>query len=169
MTEIRALTLTQPWATLIQIGAKTVETRGWQTQHRGPVMIHAGSSYPCKGGQSLAVGDFTVTRHHREGLRLHGLYPEGSGIEPYPLPQGYILALANLVGIEITTRARRRLGPAELAYGDYSPGRFAWFLDDVRPLPEAVPCAGSLGLWRPDADLIRAVAEQFADLSEVPQ
>lgn len=166
MSEIRALTLTQPWATLIQIGAKTVETRGWQSKYRGPVMIHAGSSYPCKGSSSLTVGDFTVTRD-RDGLRLHGLYPEFSGIGPYPLPQGYILAVANLVDIDITPRAKReRVDATELAYGDYSPGRFAWFLEDVRPLREAVPCAGSLGLWRPDDDLIRAVAEQFTEATQ---
>src|SRR5690606_33860366 len=30
----------------------------------------------------------------------------------------------------------------ELPLGDYTPGRWAWLLDDVRPLAEPVPCKG---------------------------
>lgn len=35
----------------------------------------------------------------------------------------------------------------EAAFGDYSPGRWAWLLDEVEQLPEPVPAKGSLGLW----------------------
>lgn len=38
---MRALTLHQPWASLIAIGEKTIETRSWSTQYRGPLAIHA--------------------------------------------------------------------------------------------------------------------------------
>lgn len=41
MTKIKALTLYQPWATLIAIGAKKIETRSWDTKYRGPLAIHA--------------------------------------------------------------------------------------------------------------------------------
>lgn len=44
--EIPVLTLHQPWATLIALGAKTVETRGWPTKYRGPIAIHAGLARP---------------------------------------------------------------------------------------------------------------------------
>lgn len=43
---MRALTLHQPWATLVAIGAKRVETRSWATTYRGPVAIHAGRHRP---------------------------------------------------------------------------------------------------------------------------
>ena len=43
-TEFRALTLIQPWATLIAQGRKTIETRTWQTTYRGWLAIHAGKS-----------------------------------------------------------------------------------------------------------------------------
>ena len=35
--EVKALTLTQPWATLVAIGAKRIETRSWSTRYRGPL------------------------------------------------------------------------------------------------------------------------------------
>jgi hypothetical protein len=36
-----AITLWQPWASLVACGAKQWETRGWRTSHRGPLRIHA--------------------------------------------------------------------------------------------------------------------------------
>lgn len=41
MTMIKAISLHQPWASAIAIGAKSIETRDWETGHRGPLAIHA--------------------------------------------------------------------------------------------------------------------------------
>jgi hypothetical protein len=35
----------------------------------------------------------------------------------------------------------------ERAFGDYTPGRFAWLLANVKALPEPIPAKGALGLW----------------------
>lgn len=43
---MKALTVLQPWASLITAGAKTVETRSWSTSHRGWIAIHAGVKRP---------------------------------------------------------------------------------------------------------------------------
>jgi hypothetical protein len=39
---MKALSIHQPWASLIVHGIKTVENRKWRTNHRGPLLIHAG-------------------------------------------------------------------------------------------------------------------------------
>lgn len=39
---MKALTIRQPWASLIAAGVKTIETRSWSTRYRGPLAIHAG-------------------------------------------------------------------------------------------------------------------------------
>jgi hypothetical protein len=44
MTDIRALTIRQPWAALIAQGTKRVENRTWGTAWRGTLLIHAGKS-----------------------------------------------------------------------------------------------------------------------------
>lgn len=44
---MKALTIRQPWATLIAYGVKTIETRSWHTNYRGPVAIHAGATRPA--------------------------------------------------------------------------------------------------------------------------
>lgn len=36
---------------------------------------------------------------------------------------------------------------AERAFGDYTPGRYAWILEDVQRLDAPVECKGALGLW----------------------
>ncbi len=41
---MKALSLHQPWASLIAIGAKRVETRHWTTSYRGPLAIHAAAT-----------------------------------------------------------------------------------------------------------------------------
>ena len=38
---MKALSLTQPWASLVADGRKTTETRSWLTHYRGPLAIHA--------------------------------------------------------------------------------------------------------------------------------
>ena len=39
---MRALTIRQPWASLIICGEKDVENRTWTTRYRGPLAVHAG-------------------------------------------------------------------------------------------------------------------------------
>jgi hypothetical protein len=45
---MKALTVFQPYASLIAFGSKWVENRSWPTSYRGPLAIHAG-----KGTQYL--------------------------------------------------------------------------------------------------------------------
>ena len=45
---VKVLTLTQPWATLVAIGAKKIETRSWSASYRGPLAIHAAARAACQ-------------------------------------------------------------------------------------------------------------------------
>lgn len=38
---MKALTIKQPWASLIVHGIKDIENRTWRTDYRGPLLIHA--------------------------------------------------------------------------------------------------------------------------------
>lgn len=38
---MKALSIRQPWATLILRGGKDIENRVWRTKQRGTVLIHA--------------------------------------------------------------------------------------------------------------------------------
>ena len=43
---MKALTLTQPWATLVAVGENSIETRSWGTSYRGPLAIHSAKGFP---------------------------------------------------------------------------------------------------------------------------
>lgn len=38
---MKAISLWQPWASLVAVGAKKIETRSWATKYRGSLAIHA--------------------------------------------------------------------------------------------------------------------------------
>jgi hypothetical protein len=138
---VKALTVRQPWASLIALDAKRIETRGWSTSHRGPLAIHAGLAMPCRRGQTIDVGPYTVERD-RSGLLLRG-----PGLAwPYRLPLGAVVATVNLHCV--TEADPWAIRPAEYPLGDYTPGRRAWHLTDVEPIRDPVlGVRGQLGLW----------------------
>lgn len=132
---MKALSLLQPWATLIAIGAKQIETRSWCTPYRGPLAIHASKAF------------------HRDDQELCEFEPFASvlasaGLKPADLPRGAVIATCRLVACrQIPTQLPATFSKQEEAFGNYAPGRWGWVLRDVQPLPEPVPATGSLGLW----------------------
>jgi hypothetical protein len=148
---MKVLTLTQPWATLVAIGAKRIETRSWQTGYRGPLAIHA-----AKGPGALGWMQMQHMCRHVEPFKsildLNDQHPANV------LPFGAIVATCELVDCVPTTYVRQikivhihglewLWTEQEKAFGDYTPGRFAWLLANVKMLPEPIPAKGALGLW----------------------
>lgn len=50
----RALSIRQPWATMIALGYKPVENRTWATKYRGDLLIHASLQYDKAGHAWIA-------------------------------------------------------------------------------------------------------------------
>jgi hypothetical protein len=142
---MRCLSLSQPWASLVAIGAKRIETRSWRTTSIGPLAIHAAKALPRATADH--AGSSPVCW---ETLRAAGLSPE-------TLPRGAVIAVCRLIACIRTDELRDAahagqrcnvaVGAHEQAFGDYSPGRWAWVLTDIAPLPEPIPAKGALGLW----------------------
>jgi len=137
---MKALTLTQPWATLVAIGDKHIETRSWQTHYRGPLAIHAAKGIP-KGARDW----FLENNYASMVLAGQGVH---WATDLYNLPRGMVIATCTLADIErADSTFVETLSDQEFAFGDYSEGRFAWHLTGVTMLPEPIPAKGSLGLW----------------------
>jgi hypothetical protein len=141
---MKALTIIQPWASLIVLGEKRIETRSWRTKYRGPILIHAGKSVDH---------DICKTNPFSAALVDHGI------IFKQDMPIGSIIAKCNLIdclrithedGIEAQLENDFIVEANEYCFGDYSPGRFAWILDNVEPLKEPIPAKGKLSLWEFD-------------------
>lgn len=152
---MKAFTLTQPWATLVAIGAKKIETRSWNTRYRGPLAIHAAKGWPAWANDiCLTEPFFSVLRNEK----LAGV--DGNGWIA-DLPLGCIVATCTLVAVRRVNNDDWQLGKLgkkfeqnlkefsehEKEFGDYSIGRYMWFLGNVVMLPEPVPAKGALSLW----------------------
>ncbi len=56
---MKAISIRQPWASMIASGEKTIETRTWSTKYRGPLLIVA-SKKPAIEGLPSSVAVATV-------------------------------------------------------------------------------------------------------------
>lgn len=174
---MKAISLWQPWASLIAFQEKTIETRSWATGYRGLLVIHA-AKIRTDREQVASLLNPAIRRALAAG--------QGTEVADFAaLPFGRYVAVARLVscarivedGSEIRLRntqtdpgllaryeARLRETDEE-AFGHYADGRYAWLLDDVRPLPRPVVAAGQRQLWTPDAHHLVSIGEQIPGLT----
>jgi hypothetical protein len=135
---MKVISLLQPWATLVVIGAKKFETRSWNTFYRGPVLIHA-SKRKDINARNLCI-----------------IEPFENYIKDFDaLPFGAIIGSSRIAATASAPHVAGVLlqdgNTDELAFGDYGFGRRAWKLEDVVKFSIPIPAKGSLGLW--DYDL----------------
>lgn len=55
---MKTLSLLQPWATLVAIRAKRIETCSWSTSYRGPLAIHASKRMPAASKELIYENPF---------------------------------------------------------------------------------------------------------------
>ena len=136
---VPCLSLWQPWATLIAIGAKRIETRGWATNYRGPLAIHAAKN----------TTQIEVCRELEFSEHLQGWIDDWEGEKlDHHLPLGAIVAVADLVDcVPITGAMAEQISDQERNFGDYGPGRFGWVLENVRRLKTPIPQRGAQKLF----------------------
>lgn len=128
---MRTISLWQPWAELISRGLKQFETRSFPCEKFGEIAIHA------------AKKKFDSGKYSQE-LRTQMLMDE---VDPYWLKYGVVLCIADIVACVQIDTGRNHVSQRELTYGDWSPGRYAWRLENIRPLPEPIPLKGMQGFF----------------------
>ena len=158
---MKAITIYQPWASLIAIGAKRYETRVRATNYRGPIAIHAGAKHVLDAIEGVS---------NEALLKIEEAFPDNP--ELIKLPYGAVIAVAELVecwhleehwtpgqnGRDlylVNSQGDKRSWAQnclkEIAFGDYTPGRYAWELANVKPLDKPIPAKGRQDLWNWEA------------------
>jgi hypothetical protein len=144
---MRALTLLQPWASLVAVGMKKWETRRWGTAYRGPLAIHSSKTFK-RADRNLCHMDIFKQALQAGGIIVPGypiLYLAGL------LPRGCIVAICELTDCVLMDEAAgSHMSALEQAFGDWTPGRFAWHLERIERLPIPIPAQGHLQLWNYD-------------------
>lgn len=159
---MRALSLWQPWASLMAIGAKKIETRHWSTEYRGEIAIDAAKKW------NLDLRDITLTNPFYQEL-LKGS-PNKAPYEVLDLPKGCIVAVGELVDCVHTDgmynsmkhRLAHVMTSTEEDFGDYSPGRFGWVFRNVRRLATPIPYRGQQGLWTLESAIVEQINQEVS-------
>jgi len=141
---MKALTISQPWASLIASGEKFVENRTWRTNYRGPLAIHAGLGSKYLKKKELAeyeTGVVTAIGWLRASVALSDAQYQNS------------------IGAE----SKINVSWAELINHKYTEGPFCWVLEAVAMLSKPIPCKGAQGLWVLPAEIETLI---WLDLAE---
>ena len=125
---MKAITIWQPWASLLACGGKRFETRSWATSYRGPIAIHAAKKSVFDALAVIATANL---------VGCHGIC-EVQKDRTSPRVAGY--RDCNRIGTWIVASDR------EVSFGDWTPGRYAWELSDMKIIAP-VPVSGRQGLW----------------------
>jgi activating signal cointegrator 1 len=130
-----AITLTQPWATLMAMDRKRNETRAWSTRFRGWIAIHAAKGFPRSCRELCYLQPFARTLAHYN--------------RPDDLPLGQVLAIVEIVDCLPTEgHTKHCMLEHERDFGDYSPDRFFFITRGVRRLEQPIAVKGALGIWK---------------------
>lgn len=154
---MKLLSLWEPWATLMAIGAKRIETRSWSTSYRGWLAIHA-----SKGG--LGKIELAHTLEEPEfAVALNGI----------ALSPGCIVAVARLEDC-LPTSPKGCLScvfedypdldnPQEREFGNYDEGRWGWVTTDLFRLSRPIPFRAAQGLIEVPLEVLMQLREQWKE------
>lgn len=154
---MKAISLWQPWASLVALGEKQWETRSYSRSHRGPIAIHAAQT------KEPAIL-YSRCEPYKGALERHGI------VDWCELPLGSIIAVAYLERIvtslewirEYCKTPTDRKADKEYCFGDYSTGRFAWKLTDLYKLEKPIPYRGRQQLFNIDAATAERIEQERA-------
>ena len=121
---MKALTIKEPWATLIIDGYKKYEFRSWKTNYRGKILIHAGMS---------------KEKDMLEKFKDYNLN----------CSKGMIIGEAFLTDCILVTKEFEGalLKIDKTVYGKPHEMKYAWKLENIIKYDEPIPIKGKLGLW----------------------
>ncbi len=125
---MKALTISQPFASMIADGVKWVENRHWGTPYRGPLAIHAGKGTQYLDGEDLAeypTGCVVATAVLAACIRIETLRQHS--------PDQRVPAAGKTVR-EILDHA-------------HTEGPWCWVLTKICKLQRPIPARGAQGRW----------------------
>jgi activating signal cointegrator 1 len=148
---MKALTIQQPSASLLAVGATSLLTSRQPTDERGPIAIYAAWTFP--------MADMVLLKrhHYREALGQHYF---GDELDAGYLPTGAVVAVGLLTDCLSTNDPDNLppLGSPQSYFADFTADRFIWRFDQVRRLEVPIKCGGARGFW----ELPASIADQLA-------
>lgn len=135
----RALSVKQPFASLIGAGAKTIETRSYLTKYRGRLLICA-SAKVHNGNFLVLENDQLFDDNCQQFVKQNK--------SEYPL--GVMICTVNLVDCRPMIQE-----DCARAWCKWYSGAYSWILEDVQPVLQ-IPVKGQLGIFKIESNLIQS-------------
>lgn len=137
---MKAISIWQPWASLIAHSLKIYETRHWKPSENligGLLAIHASKRWTADEARCMKrfVLDYADVKAK--------LSPDGL-LRP---PLGAIVAACRLIAVYRSEEHFYQVDEKERTFGDWSPGRYVWQLEVVKLPPEPIPARGAQGIF----------------------
>lgn len=152
-TVLRALSIHQPWADLIAMGHKNIETRCWETPYRGPLLICASLKYDklCK----------LITKQYQDQTNPQRYCKSPLLPEDYEPRLGQALVLCTLADCRPMEESDRQ---AAGFFKKWSvEDKYSWLLTDIRPIVP-IPIKGYQRLFYPDKQGITLDSMEFIQM-----
>jgi ASCH domain len=138
---MKAISLWQPWAAAIIFGIKKYETRSWQTDYRGKLLICSSK----KTGE-LQKDSYSYIRNK---------YLPISTPSYENLSFGTAIATCELVDcIKMTDEFINKQAENERDCGDWKPERYAWKLENIQAAP-LIKIVGRQGLFEVEEGILK--------------
>lgn len=135
---MKAYTVYQPYAHATVAGLKHYETRPRRTNIRGRVAVHAGMKDPEE------VANTVDLIAELEGMRFAEVRKR---MAHWDYPRGAVIGTVEIVDCVPVEEIMDKLTERERILGDYSPGRFAWVLENPVMFDKPIPARGQQGWW----------------------
>lgn len=157
---MKTFTVYQPYAFAIVAGLKHYETRPRRTSVRGRVAVHAGKKDAWRTGL-LESGDMPEIEKVLAEV-------QGTGNRAARLEYGAVIGTVEIVDCVPVENLMDSLNDRERILGDYSPGRFAWVLENPVMFDEPFPARGKQGWWnwnQQAAEMSRAIEREITEVA----
>lgn len=135
---MKALSVKQPWASLIAEGIKSIEVRSWTTDHRGPLLICVSKNI-----------ETDLKKYYEDDKYSYALLDRVNS-SGYGKALGKAICIVQLVNVvPLTDKCNKRACLQKKALDKLQPGKkqYAWILDNVQILTEPFDVKGQLGLF----------------------
>lgn len=162
--QLKALTIWQPHATLLAVGARKVETRSWGCTPGQPLLIHAAAKWDLSIADRCQTAVRLLDRHSFEPQSAAQLEIRNTAFRDTLGMALAVVRVEEIVPMPLVHKTRWNTFDQEFA--GFGNGRRGWRLTDVVALPLGIKLIGKQSLWDVPAADVERIAEALGDAAD---
>lgn len=147
---IYAVSIRQPFASLILAGVKRYEVRSWHPTSAGWLLLHASTN------TGLTAREVSADPHITKAIKKAGLDDRNAWI------RGAIIGAVEYTGY--TNPPVKQFTKIDAALCDADEDQCLWKFGDRITFDTPIPCKGALGLFEPDSKTMASV-RRYVDIT----